>query len=364
MSHINSQRPVQTASAAAEEFDLREFLNFFWRKWRFIAGVTAAVLVVVILFLAHATPRYTASAQLLLDPQKDQAPGAEALMSALTLDQTAIDSQVTVMRSNILLRRVVENQHLVTDPEFGVGPNTGPSVFAQYTNRSMSLFGQNTPSVAQHPGSQAIPPDVLESIEKLRDALAVQRVGRTYIIDVSVTSLDPFKAAHLANAVADALIVDKLDARFASAQRATRWLGDRLEELRTQLRQSEEAVANFRAQHGLFQTSQNGTINEQQLSELNAKLVAARADAAEKRAKYEQLLDLQADGGSAQALPDVLHSTVISQLRAQEKLTCPGGRLIWWHVTTIGIPPLSMCAPKNGTSSRRSAPKPRASPRT
>ncbi len=318
MSRISPQQIVQLASDAAEDFDLRKFLNFFWRKWRFIASVTAAVLCVAVLFLADATPRYTASAQLLLDPQRDETPGTEALVSALTLDQTTTDSQVTVMRSNVLLRRVVESQKLVSDPEFGFNPDTGPTVFGRIRQSIVGYFVDRMAAPDALPRDQAIPPDILAAIEHLRRALTVERVGRTYVIGVSVTSVDPFKAARLANAVADAFIVDKLEARYASAQRATSWLGDRLEQLRTQLRESEEAVANYRAEHGLYHTGQTATLKEQQLSELNAKLVAARAEAAEKKAKYDQVLALRANGGSAAALPDVLRSQVITQLRAQE----------------------------------------------
>jgi exopolysaccharide transport family protein len=318
VSKLNPQHIVQMASDAAEEFDLRQFINFFWRKWKLIASVTVAVMFVVTLYLANATPRYTASAQLLLDPQRDQTPGTEAVLSALTLDQTAVDSQVTVMRSNILLRRVVESQKLATDSEFGVHPDTGQAVFARVRQTVLGFFAPEIPISDARTKDQAIPPDILRAIQHLRSALAVERVGRTYVISVSVTSIDQFKAARLANAVADAFIVDKLEARFVSAHRATTWLGDRLEELRKQLRGSEEAVANFRAEHGLFKTSQNVTLNEQQLSELNAKLVTAHADAAEKKAKYDQLEALRTNGRSAQALPDVLHSTVIGQLRTQE----------------------------------------------
>ena len=338
MSRINPREIVQMANNAAEEFDLRQFINFFWRKWKFIAGVALAVLFADILFLANATPRYTASAQLLLDPQRDQAPGTEALVSALTLDQVAIDSQVTVLRSNILLRRVVESQKLVVDPEFGEAADTGPTIFARVRQSVLGYFAPEAPSSNVDPRSkdQAIPPDILRAIQHLRGALTVERVGRTYVISVSVTSVDQYKAARLANAVADAFIVDKLEARYASAQRATSWLSDRLEELRKQLREFEEAVANFRAENGLFHTGQNVTLNEQQLSELNAKLVTARAEAAEKRAKYEQLVALQTNGRSAQALPDVLRSTVISQLR-RKKPKSPVARPIWLRAMGTGI---------------------------
>nr|WP_294548966.1 polysaccharide biosynthesis tyrosine autokinase [uncultured Rhodopila sp.] len=306
------------ASTAAEEFDLRQFINFFWRKWKFIASVTVAVLIVVIMFLATATPRYTASAELLLDPNVDKTPGTESLFNALTLDQTVVDSQVAVMRSNILLQRVVKSQKLVADPEFGVGPDTGRTVFARVQQAITGFFAEDAAKSQISAKDEIFPPDVLAAIARLRAAFAVERVGRTYVIKVSITSVDRFKAARLANAVADAFIVDKLEARFASAQRATTWLGDHLEQLRTQLRDSEQAVADFRSEHGLITTGKDITLNEEQLSELNAKLVTARADAAEKKAKYDQVLALRSNGGDVQALPDVLRSTVISQLRAQE----------------------------------------------
>jgi succinoglycan biosynthesis transport protein ExoP len=306
------------ASTAAEEFDLRQFINFFWRKWKFIASVTVAVQIVVILFLATATPRFTASAELLLDPNVDKTPGTESLFNALTLDQTVVDSQVAVMRSNVLLQRVVRSQKLVNDPEFGVGPDTGRTVFARVQQAISGFFAEDAAKPQIAAKDEIFPPDVLAAIQRLRAAFAVERVGRTYVIKVSITSVDRFKAARLANAVADAFIVDKLEARFASAQRATTWLGDHLEQLRTQLRDSEQAVADFRSEHGLVTTGKDMTLNEQQLSELNAKLVTARADAAEKRAKYDQVLAIRNNGGDVQALPDVLRSTVISSLRAQE----------------------------------------------
>jgi capsular exopolysaccharide synthesis family protein len=60
------------------------------------------------------------------------------------------------------------------------------------------------------------------------------------------------------------------------------------------------------------------TLSEQQLSELNGKLVTARAESAERRAKYEQAQQVQTRGGNVQAVPDVVRSTVISQLRQQQ----------------------------------------------
>ena len=98
----------------------------------------------------------------------------------------------------------------------------------------------------------------------------------------------------LANAVADAFIVDQLDARFDLAKRASGWLSDRIVELRQQLRISEDAVADFRKAHGLIRTGTNVALNDQQLADLNGKLLAARTDAAEKKTRVDFLAEVAA----------------------------------------------------------------------
>ena len=72
-------------------------------------------------------------------------------------------------------------------------------------------------------------------------------------------------------------MVDQLDARFEAAKRASAWLSDRLVDLRRQLRDSEDAVDKFRKDNGLAPTTSNVKLNEQQLTDLNGKLLAARS---------------------------------------------------------------------------------------
>lgn len=52
-------------------FDLREGIGFLWRQWIFIASVLGAVLFVSAVYEYTQTPRYTASAQVLLEPQEN-----------------------------------------------------------------------------------------------------------------------------------------------------------------------------------------------------------------------------------------------------------------------------------------------------
>ena len=137
------------------------------------------------------------------------------------------------------------------------------------------------------------------------------------MLTIAVTSPDPAEAARLANAVAETYLVDKLDARLEAAKRASAWLGDRLVGLRAQLRQSEEAVAQFRAEHRLVQSG-GATLSQQQLSELNLTLIQARADLAQKKARVDLLNSLQAKGGSIENMPDIATASTLQTLRKDQ----------------------------------------------
>src|SRR5262249_44284094 len=134
---------------------------------------------------------------------------------------------------------------------------------------------------------------ILYAINGLRGALTVSRL-QGQVLSISITWSDPVRSAQLANAVADAYVINQLDARFESAKRASGWLSDRLVDLRQQLRDSEEAASKFRKEHGLVRTGPTVALNDQQLSELNSKLIAARADAAEKKTRVDFLADVAA----------------------------------------------------------------------
>ena len=300
----------------SDAIDLRQLQDFFWRRWKLILAAAAAVMALAFLVLLTIAPRYTATAQVLLEPRKEKVFGADNILPELNLDSGNIDSQLAVIQSINMLRRVVEKEKLTADAEFGQAPPAG------LLSLLLGLFASgDAQQTALAKPDDAIPPDVLRSIGRLRNALEVTRVNRTYILSIAVTSADPAKATRLANAVADAYVVDQLDARYDAAKRASTWLADRMEGLQDQLRQSEQAVAAFRKEHNLQATGSGDnkiTISDQQLSDLNGKLIAARADVAERRAKYEQAVNVTTHGGNLQAIPDVVRSNVISSLRTQQ----------------------------------------------
>lgn len=88
--------------------DIARTLNFVWRQWKLIASVFACILLIGAAYLSIQTRLYTATVQILLDPRKERAVGSDPILSEFRLDIGAIQSQIAIIQSTALLRRVVE----------------------------------------------------------------------------------------------------------------------------------------------------------------------------------------------------------------------------------------------------------------
>jgi len=317
--HFDAARSETNESGS---FDLRDAINFAWRQWKFVAAVAALVLLIGAFYIARQTPLYTADAQLLLDPHKEKIGNQDVILSEAALDAPSVESQIAVLRSTSLLRRVVGKENLVNDPEFGAGPAVnGSGLLATIRDFFSRPPAPTSPTPLDAASADAAEPpslDVVQTVQNLVGAIGVTRVGQALVLNVSFTSADPAKAARLANAVADAYVVDKLDARFEAAKRASAWLSDRLVELKKQLRESEEAVARFRADNNLGGGGANPSLSQEQLTQINGRVVAARAETADKKARLDLLEKVQSAGGNTPDLPDISSAGAIQELRKQE----------------------------------------------
>lgn len=276
----------------------------------FILGLTLAVV-----YLRATPPTYTATAQVLLDNPKSQYVRQESPLAEPALDFAYIDTQTQIIRSPRLAIAVIEKLHLRNDPDFNRRQISPVPVVRYIRDR---IFPPAS-SVAGEADERD-----LTQMRQFLGRLEVQRAGFGNIIEISFNSSSASKAAQIANAVADAYVQDQLDARAQANRRATEWLQDRLESLGDQARKAQSAVDAYRAEHNLV-SSDGKPIDDEQIKDLNARLVAARAQSSDALARmngYQQILSsdmkspLFLDKVSS-AAPDALNSPIITQLRTQ-----------------------------------------------
>ena len=282
-----------------------------WRRRWVIGGTVLLVTSIAVLVSFQLTPRYTATAEVLVDPRESKVADVEAVLAGLSSDASTIDSQIQVIRSRSLAARVIQQLALEDDPEFNASVKA-TGVISETLHWIQSLaFANRSDESAQ----QRLERDRSEVINRYLENLSVFQVGRrSFVIAISFTSDDPRRASEVANTVAELYLVEQLEAKFEATQRATEWLDERLGALRETLRTSEEQVEAYRTERGLVDSA-GLSIDEQQLSEINAQLILSRAHLAEKRARFRQLNELVKKGAEVESLAEVLASDEIANLR-------------------------------------------------
>jgi exopolysaccharide transport family protein len=300
--------PLQ-AEATISTFDLRELFHILRRRRWAIIFTALAMLAITLLVCLIVTPRYTATATILIDPHRSSvidSSSGQQLPSNFASDDAAVNSQVLLIQSNAVLQRVVNDLDLSHDLEFG--PRTGllDPIKRLFSSPRELPPGQTTEDVAR---AQTV--DFLS-----QKRLKVTREGTTFVVDINVTSESPDKAAKIANAIVDSYFSEQVQGKFDTRKIAASWFNKQIEELKLQVIASDRAVEEFRAAHNLT-IAQGVTVNDQQLADLNNKLIEAHVQTAEARAKFEQVQNIAKTNADPGTLDQALSSDVIARLRTQ-----------------------------------------------
>lgn len=302
--------PTDTARAVGLEpfagIDFRRIWSLLWRRKATILAATIVALAAALLLTALVPSQYTAVTQILIDPINLRAVDNE-LTPVNQMNDAAVpqlESQVRVLGSDNVLRRVIVAEKLDQDAEF-IG---APSSLRALVNRLMAAFGLST---APGPADRT-----LAALNELQRHVKVKRAERTYVVDAAVSSESREKAVRIANAIAQAYLTEQTASRSDAARRVTDSISARLSELKDRVREAEERVEAFKSRNHIV--GANGQlVDEQKLHELNNQLGIAHARTEEAKARYEQVERLQRSKSEIGAFAEAVQSPTITALRTQ-----------------------------------------------
>jgi succinoglycan biosynthesis transport protein ExoP len=301
---------VSRSTAVSPSDLLASFVSLARRRFGIIVLLSCLSVVCGAIYLYTAPPKFMALAELLIDTRRSQPFQQQSMVGDMAMDSAAVDSQIQVLKSENIASSVIKDLHLTSEAEF-VGSK--PGVFG-------AIIGYFLPKT---------PTSEFELQQQARSAfergLVPRRIGTTYVIEIGFLSLNPDRAAEIANATADAYIVDQLESKYQATRRASVWLQDRIQELRQQASAAERAVLDFKKANNIVDTG-GRLIGEQQLAEVNSQIVLARAATAEARARLNRISEVTKNDVSNidnvlrspdPAVADALHSEVINKLRIE-----------------------------------------------
>jgi uncharacterized protein involved in exopolysaccharide biosynthesis len=291
--------------SASGDLDLHSLGQALRRKrsWIIVPTVLAALLSIAAVNLV--TPRYKSEARILIDGRENifLRPNGERNEERTSLDAEAVTSQVQLLLSRDLAREIIKKNKLAELPEFdpvlqGLSP----------LKSLLALFG-----IGRDPFSLTPEERVLDSFLERFTAYAVDK---SRVIVIEFQSLDPDLAARVTNSIADGYLVLQRGARQEQAKSASQWLSGEIDNLRKKVSDAESRVEDFRSKSSLFMGTNNTSLSNQQMGEINTQLNNARALKSDAESKARLIKDMLQSGKPIEA-SEVLNSETIRRMSEQ-----------------------------------------------
>jgi polysaccharide biosynthesis transport protein len=298
----------------AEENGLGEIidavLGFLRRQYALIILCAILGLVASIGYLRVAVPTYTAHAKVLFGNPKAQFVQQQSLLAETPVDVAEIESQVEILKSKAVAGAVIDQLKLAEDPDFRApAPN--------WRSKAKLWLGAALPDRDPDPADRLI--------EEFEKRFTAERLGHSTVIEITFSASSAERAAEIANAIASTYIKEQLSAKLEANRTATAWLHDRLKDVGDQALSAERSVDEFKSQNNIVAAS-GKSMDEEQVADLNNRLVAARAQTSDAAARVKRLqaVLLAGDGADSTSISnidasgsDVLSSSIINTLRQQ-----------------------------------------------
>src|SRR4051794_13661234 len=298
---------IKAAPAAVDggDLDLRLIGQALNRKRAWIIIPTLLALVASLTAVNLVPPRYKSEARILIDGRENVflRPNGEREDQRNAVDPEAVASQVQLLLSRDLAREVIKKNKLAELPEFdpvlqGLSP----------IKSLLALVG-----IGRDPFTLTPEERVLDAYF---DRLAAYAVDKSRVIVIEFQSRDPDLAAQVANSIAESYLVLQQNARQQQARTAGQWLSGEIDNLRRKVADAESRVEDFRSKSSLFVGTNNTTLSNQQMGELNTQLNNARALKSDAESKARLIREMLQSGKPIEAT-EVVNSELIRRLSEQ-----------------------------------------------
>jgi succinoglycan biosynthesis transport protein ExoP len=277
------------AAPVAEEWSLARLWSVVRRRSGYVALATLCALAAAVVYVSLAPTRYTATAALITDTKRSSASPTEVTNEGM-IDPGLADSQVELLKSEKLAEEVIKKLNLTADPEFlDLKPGWATSIL-----RMVGLAEDRTLTDEDK---------IRAALPAFKHGLKVLRVGRSYVTEISYTSLGAKKAAAISNELAQAYIQDQLSARFGNVQRAGVWMTRHIDELRREADDAARALQDFKAAHQTI-GAVKPSLADPQIAENENLAAKARVDLAQARVRSAQLQTILETDTDESRLPD------------------------------------------------------------
>lgn len=272
-------------------------------RWVILGSVVAWLFIGVAITLLM-QPMFTARTTLQIDREASKVLDVEGLVPAEALTGNEfLDTQVGLLKSDTLARRVVQSLNLANDETF------------------LRMAGQERAGLAAEGrvSAKELENDLTDVLMKKTN---VKQQGLSRLVNIDFVSPDPELSARISNELAAKFITTSLERRFESSSYARTFLEERLRRVKQRLEESERELVAYAAKAQIINVAAEPTgdaatqsLTASNLSAVNSALTAARAE----RTRAEQRWR-QAQSTPVLSLPEALGDRTVQELRQKRAM--------------------------------------------
>jgi polysaccharide biosynthesis transport protein len=287
---------------------LREYLRVLIKNKWVVIGSLLLVLGVVTISTLRSTPIYEAVGSIAINKMDPVTFNLKDSSSSVDYyDPTDLDTEVRILKSDLLALQVIRQLNLDKQPEFEAKSKTSPSSL-ELTTDAMQPDSARTSAV----------------LATFKGNLQVALVPNTRIIEVRYRSPDKNIAARVVNTLANTYVEQNFKTRFESTMQASDWLSKQLVDLQIKVETSQEKLVKYQKEHEILGIDEKQNITTAKLDELNRELTSAESVRMEKESIYHLVQTGDSDSIAAAANVDgasrgsSANSALLEKLREQQ----------------------------------------------
>lgn len=301
--------PAYREMYAADGFSLMDYLKAIRKRLWLVIGIAVLVTTLTAIYMARKPNIYQASSTIQVDLEQTNPDliTSDRQRPSINLDPSYFNTQLQLVGSDTILRRVIKEHNLDTNKEFqaaraeksggavrgflrAIGLASSPdaqseaslSEFASSPNSGLMSADEIAEAIRLAPYVEIIKQNL--SIEPVRESRVT--VKDTRLIEVAFRNTDPQLAAFVVNGIGETFAASNQEQRSGTSRKTSDFLQQRIADLQSDIRRDELKLVELERTEGILKTPGDQTIVLERLAGLNKDLLTAENERKTAEAEY------------------------------------------------------------------------------
>jgi capsular exopolysaccharide synthesis family protein len=329
-------------------FQLLDYWRAIRKRLWLVIGITVLVTVLAAIYMAKKPNVYQASAVIQVDLEQvnQDLVTADRQRPMSNPDPSYFNTQLQLLGSDSLLRRVIKEHNLDTNKEFQTAKTEGSVSAWRSMLKTVGLATEApkrdervTQELASSSSGLVSADEIAEAVrlapfvEVIKRTLDIQpvrdsrtTVKDTRLIDVSFRHSNPELAAFIVNAIGETFTNANQEKRSGTSRKTNDFLQKRISDLQAEIKSDEVKLVEMKRSEGILKTDGEQTLVLARLSGLNKQLLDAENQRKNAEAEYFSVKDSPAkvkalaDAESARIIADREISDITVRNDTQKKI--------------------------------------------